>query len=653
MSVTEEIKSRLDIVEIVESYGVQLRKSGRNHTGFCPFHTNTRTPAFTVNAERQFWRCYGACAEGGDIFSFVMKKEGWEFKDALKHLAQRAGVQLPEYKPKSQKQQQSEDRLGELLTGAADYFHQLLLYAPEAEGARQYLRSRSLLRRSVTNFQLGYSLPSYDVLRTHFETQGYTQAELIEVGLLTVNEEKGTIYDRFRNRLMFPIWGKEGRVLGFGARTLDPDGVPKYLNSPQTPLFDKSSLLYGLHFAQRDIREARQAVVVEGYMDVIRAHEAGFRNVVAQMGTALTEPQLQLLKRVNQIVIALDADEAGIKATERGLQVAGVTLTRRDTQEVNGRLVAQARMRANIAVVSMPEGKDPDDIIREDAARWPMMLAEAQPIFKFVIDQALESIDHSTPEGKSAVLDRLVPVLNLADKEASRHHYASYIGRKLKVDEFIILRQMRSTVGKTARKQTYKARNQPVKQRVRPSQRLLARRKAPLDTRKLEAHYLQQSLLHPRLMTQVDLQLKRAYQPIVSKDDFTTTIDQAVWQHVRRRAVNIGAGNIVSVAEMCDSLDSVLSNRIQQLSTPADESASAEPAPLPEQLPHRLTQAVLGWRHDKARRELTEVKQLLEAAKQTGDANTSDLHLTKCLALTSEIHSIDRAKASLSTTGQR
>ena len=648
MSVTEEIKSRLDIVEIVESYGVQLRKSGRNYTGFCPFHSNTRTPAFTVNAERQFWRCYGACAEGGDVFAFVMKKEGWEFKEALKYLAQRAGVELPEYRPKPQDQQQKENRLGDLLVSAADYFHQLLLYAPEAESARQYIRKRNLLRRSVTTFQLGYSLAGYDALRTHFEGQGYTQDELIAVGLLTVNEEKGINYDRFRNRLMFPIWSKDGRVLGFGARTLDPDGVPKYLNSPQTSQFDKSALLYGLHFAQRDIREARQVVVVEGYMDVIRAHEAGFRNVVAQMGTALTEPQLTLLKRVKQIIIALDADEAGIKATERGLQVAGITLTRRDMQEVNGKLVAQARMRADIAVVTMPEGKDPDDIIHEDAARWPQLLNEARPIFEFVIDRALQGSDYSTPEGKSAVIDRLVPVLNLADKEEARHHYAAYIGRKLQIDERIILRQMRATVQKTARRQTFKAKNQPAKPKLRPSKRLLGRRIAPIDTSKLEEHYLQQSLLYPEVMTQVDRQLKHVQQPMVSQDDFSSTIDKAVWQHVRRRAVNFGSGNIVSVAEMCDSLDSVLSSRVQQLSPSTDETTN--PA---EQLPHRLTQSVLGWRYEKKRRNLDEVKQLLAEAKRLGDTNTSSLHAYKCLALTTEMNSINRAKATLSLSGQR
>ena len=256
MSVTEEIKSRLDIVDVVSEY-VQLRKSGRNYAGFCPFHNNTRTPAFYVSPEKQTWRCFGACAEGGDIFSFVMKKEGWEFKEALEHLAQRAGVKLERRKPK--RHDPGEDRLADLLDAAADYFHQLLLYAPQAEAARRYVEGRGLGEKTLAAFRIGFSLNSWDACRTHFNAQGYSDQELLEAGLLTENEEKQRKYDRFRNRLMFAIQDINGRVVGFGARTLEKDGIPKYLNSPQTTFFDKSKLLYGLDKAKRQIRDARQA----------------------------------------------------------------------------------------------------------------------------------------------------------------------------------------------------------------------------------------------------------------------------------------------------------------------------------------------------------------------------------------------------------
>ena len=287
MSVTDDIKSRLDIVDVISEY-VQLRKSGHSYSGFCPFHSNSRTPAFVVFPDSQTWRCFGACAEGGDVFGFLMKKEGLEFKEALHLLAERAGVTLEAITPERTEKTAAADRLTNLLAAATDYFHHLFLYAPEAELPRRYMTNRGITQKTLETFQIGFSLNRWDACRTHFQEQGYTHQELLEVGLLTINEEKGTTYDRFRNRLMFPIKDVSGRVVGFGARTLEKDGLPKYLNSPQTALFNKSHLLFGLDLAKRQIREARQAVIVEGYMDMIQAWQAGYNNVIAQMGTALT-----------------------------------------------------------------------------------------------------------------------------------------------------------------------------------------------------------------------------------------------------------------------------------------------------------------------------------------------------------------------------
>ncbi|HIP73589.1 MAG TPA: DNA primase, partial [Anaerolineae bacterium] len=320
MRVTDEIKSRLDIVDLI-SETVSLRRSGRSYAGFCPFHPNTRTPAFFVFPETQTWRCFGACAEGGDIFSFVMKQNGWDFKEALQNLAKRAGVELQPRKPVDKKKKAREEKLTALLSAASDYFHQLFLHAPQAAVAREYIQKRGLTEQTIEAFQIGFALHSWDACRSHFNGQGYTDEDLLAVGLLTENPDKGTRYDRFRNRLLIPIRDVDGRTVGFGARTLEKDGIPKYLNSPQTVLFDKSRLLFGLDMARRHIREARQAVIVEGYMDVLQAWQAGFRNVIAQMGTALTEAQLRQLKRYTKtFVLALDADAAGMKATLRSLQ---------------------------------------------------------------------------------------------------------------------------------------------------------------------------------------------------------------------------------------------------------------------------------------------------------------------------------------------
>lgn len=360
MTDTQEIKNRLDLVDVVQDYGVQLRKSGRNYAGFCPFHANTRTPAFYVFPESQTWRCFGACAEGGDVFSFVMKKNGWDFRETLVDLARRAGVTLEETRPKDAAREAIEDRQVALLDAASNYYHQLLLHAPQAEAARRYVSDRGLNDDTVNAFRLGFALDSWDAAKTHFTGQGYSEEELLAVGLLTEHEERHTRYDRFRGRFMIPIRDLDGRVVGFGARTLDPDGIPKYLNSPQTALFDKGHLIFNLDMARRHIRDAREVVLVEGYLDVMTAWQHGFRNVVAQMGTALTETQLRLLqKHSKRFVLALDPDAAGAKATLRSLQLARETLDRElDVRfDARGLVQLEGRLRADIRVVTLPEGK--------------------------------------------------------------------------------------------------------------------------------------------------------------------------------------------------------------------------------------------------------------------------------------------------------
>ncbi len=331
------------------------------------------------------------------------------------------------------------------MSAAADYFHQLLLYAPQGVVARKYVEDRELTEETLAHFQIGFALDSWDQCRTHFNAQGYTDDELLEIGLLTENPDKGTRYDRFRNRLMIPIRDGNGRVVGFGARTLEKDGIPKYLNSPQSPLFDKSNLLYGLDGAKRSIREARQAVIVEGYMDVIMAWQGGFRNVVAQMGTALTQDQLQHLKRyTKRFIMALDADAAGAKATLRSLQVARETLDR----EIDIRFDAQnlvryeSRLEADIRVVTMPEGKDPDNIIREDPTQWPLLLAKAKPVVEYVIGVLTQDLDMSDAKAKTAVAQQIIPLIEDITNPVERDHYWQQLAYILKTDERA-LRQLR------------------------------------------------------------------------------------------------------------------------------------------------------------------------------------------------------------------
>src|SRR5260221_10374288 len=325
MSVTDEIKARLDIVNFLSQY-IQLKKAGRNYTGLCPFHAE-KTPSFVVFPEAQNWRCFGACSEGGDIFNFVMKHDGLDFVSALKVLADTAGVELQERTPEQVKGDEHLDKMRGLLEETARFFHEQLMESAEAQPARTYVRKRGLKRETLVSFRIGYAPDNWQEALDHLKTLGYTEDEIVEAGVAIRNEERGRVYDRFRNRLVIPICDGRGQIIGFGARALDPDDNPKYLNSPQTPLFDKGATLFGLHMARRTIRESETAVIVEGYMDAIQAHQGGFRNVVAQMGTALPEPQLKQLSRyANRLILALDPDVAGIKATMRGLDVARQTL---------------------------------------------------------------------------------------------------------------------------------------------------------------------------------------------------------------------------------------------------------------------------------------------------------------------------------------
>jgi DNA primase len=442
MGVVDEIKERLDIVEVISSY-LPLQRSGRNFKALCPFHSE-KTPSFYVFPEGQRWHCFGACAEGGDVFSFVMKKEGWDFRTALEELARRAGVELRPATPAQVQEDEENRRLLAALAAAADYYAHLLRHAPEAEEARAYVARRGLNEETVTRFGLGFSLPGWDSTRTHLTAQGFTVAELVRAGLLVEKEEGGT-YDRFRGRLMIPIRDVRGRVIGFGARTLDPDGVPKYLNSPQTPLFDKGRTLYGLDLAREAIRQEDRVVIVEGYMDVLRAHQEGFRNVVAQMGTALTETQVRLLERyTRRFILALDPDAAGVQATLRDLEVARGALEREGEPVFNPRgLVGfEGRLGAEIRILSLPPGYDPDDLIGSDPARWAALVEGAATVVEFVFQRLLQQSDPQDAKERAQIVERMLPLLRDVANPVEREAYAQQIARTLHIEERTLLARL-------------------------------------------------------------------------------------------------------------------------------------------------------------------------------------------------------------------
>lgn len=436
MTTVDEIKNRIDILDLV-SDSVKLRRSGKNYLGFCPFHDNKRTPAFVVFPDSGTWRCFGQCNEGGDIFKYVMKKEGWDFAETLRYLAEKAGVELQPQTEEQKEQDEQYDRYRQLLEEALTFYQHQLLQTPEGKLALNYLLQRGVTRETIETFGLGFAPASWDITHQYFLGKGYSELDLVESGLVT-QREGGGVYDRFRNRLMFAIRDMGGKMSGFGARVLDPDDVPKYLNSPQTPLFDKGRLLYGLNLARKAIRAEDQVVIVEGYMDVIVPYQAGFMNTVSPMGTALTEDQMRLLKRfTRRIILALDADAAGEKATLRGLEVARQALDHSAEISFNprGLLRYEARLEADVRVTTIPEGMDPDEIVLRDPEEWRTIVQNAKPIVIHVMETLASQKDLDDPKVKREISTQVLPLIEDIPNAVERDAYRQRLARLLKVDE--------------------------------------------------------------------------------------------------------------------------------------------------------------------------------------------------------------------------
>jgi len=424
MSVIDDIKANVDIVDLINSMGVGLRRSGRSFVGFCPFHPNTRTPAFHVYPDTQSFYCFG-CHASGTVFDFVMRKQGLDFKGALELLAERAGIRL---EPKNDIQRQEDARRARLLeiNGVATrYFNYVLLNLSRGAPGREYITKRGINRDAIDAFQIGYSLDDWHHLFTYLhEKKGYSVEDIIAAGL-AIPGERGP-YDRFRNRIIFPIRNIRGEVIGFGGRALG-DAQPKYLNTPETPLFKKSEVLYGLDLARDAIRSTNQVIIVEGYVDVITAHQYGFRNVVAPLGTALSKAHINQLKRLtDQVYLALDADAAGQKATLRGLETIRTTTE----EEGEGRLVttAQGIVRlendVTIRIIRLPAGRDPDEVIAANPQLWKELVDNATPVMDFYLEAYTAGLDLHDPAQQRLALERIIPLLSELDGAAQRVYVA-------------------------------------------------------------------------------------------------------------------------------------------------------------------------------------------------------------------------------------
>lgn len=382
----EKIKEQNDIVDIV-SEKVRLKRSGKYYTGLCPFH-NEKSSSFTVTQDKQIYKCFG-CGEAGNVITFVMKTKNLPFYEAVKYLAERAHIPLDLGSGKKSKIAQKKEQLYEINTDAARFFFNNLY---KSKAAKEYFLRRGITESTIRKFGLGYSIDSWNSLLNHLKTKGYTQDIILDAGLILKNE-KGNVYDRFRNRVMFPVFDYKGKVTGFGGRVLD-DSKPKYLNSPETLVFQKGTNLYGLNFAIKNGLPEKYFIIVEGYMDCISLHQFGITNVVASLGTALTINQARLLKRyADKVIIAYDADLAGQKATIRGLEIlrnAGF----------------------DVRVLTVPEGKDPDEYIRSNGKEAFIKLIDlAQLLIDYRLSKAKEDIDFSNNEKLIEYGERVTEVL--------------------------------------------------------------------------------------------------------------------------------------------------------------------------------------------------------------------------------------------------
>jgi DNA primase len=443
MSVTDEIKARIDAVDFISRY-VPLQRAGRSFKACCPFHQE-RTPSFVVFPDTGSWRCFGACSTGGDIFSFLMQKENMDFRETLQFLAQETGVQLPEEADKDDSR--ARDLVYELNERAALFFRNQLHRGQEAQPARDYLQRRGIDAQVAAQFQLGFAPDSWEALRDHLVEAGYSPDALHRADLVKHHLERDSFYDSFRNRLIVPIHDRQGRVIGFGGRVLD-SSHPKYLNTAETALFHKSHVVYGLDRAYRAIRQADSVVIVEGYMDVIAAHQYGFENVVACLGTALTEEQLRQLHRYTEnFILALDADTAGQQATLRGLNQARQALKRKAKPVLGatGRMHVEHRLSANLRITTLPEDRDPDDIIRQSADAWQELVNTATPLVDYYFGIVAEQYDLDSARGKGEAVAELTPLIAELGDEAELQHYIQRLSRLVRIEERTIEQRVKAS----------------------------------------------------------------------------------------------------------------------------------------------------------------------------------------------------------------
>jgi DNA primase len=634
MSVIDEIKSKVDIVDLVSEAGVKLRHAGRNYTGFCPFHDNKHTPSFVVWPESGTWRCFGQCNEGGDVFKFVMKRENLDFKEALDKLAARAGVQVPTFSKQTPEEKDAHDQLRILLEDALIFYRSHLMANKEL---LNYLRQkRGLTDLSIETFGLGYAPNAWDSALTHFNKRGYSEQDLVEAGLISPRDSGG-FYDRFRNRIMIPIRDENGRMAGFGARIIDPNDVPKFLNSPETPIFSKGHLLYGLDRARKPIRTADQAVIVEGYLDVIALHQAGYENVVSPMGTALTEHQLRLLKRfTRRIVLALDPDTAGQKAVLRGLDAARQAMDREGELgfDARGLLREESRLQADLRVAAIPDGLDPDEIVARNKEEWARLMDNAKPIVTYVMETLAAGQNIIDPKVKNQIAAQVLPLIEDLPNALERDTYRQQLARMLRVDESAL-------TGTQA--QASRARRPRSPQSGQSAQKQVAEKPNPALTvstnNKVEAYIIAVLVKKPELLYRLDRLLQEYELLKLSVQDFEYTDHQMMFGLIRESVEQDKTEQHEFVVE---AVPASLQSLLQELDSQTGKFERME-----EKLLEELLRGVIKLRRVAAGENLNQLRYLQEEAQLVGDLRAAS-YQDLVLKHTRLLHHLDQAYRRLS-----
>ena len=433
-----DIKEKIDLVEYVLRH-VPLQKSGQNFKANCPFHQE-KTPSFYVFPDKQTWRCFGACADGGDVFNFVMKSQNLEFSDALSQLADETGIIL---RVRNVEETQKKETSKSINQASYEFFCECL-QSSSGSKALEYLANRDVDQDTIKSFGIGYSLSDNKSLIQKLRQIGYQDDDMITAGICRRNDD-GSMSEVFRGRLMIPIRIRNGDVVGFGARTLE-DRQPKYLNSPQTDIFDKSKILYGIDKSFQSIKKEGTIVIVEGYMDVIRAHKHGYTNVVASMGTALTRNQVEQIKvMADNVVMGLDSDAAGQQATLRNLDSAWKVFqmdklsVKRTTRDI-----FRASKNPVIKIALMPHGEDPDDVIRRSTAEWDSILENAKPMFLYLLESLGEMYGTETPNAKNQLVEALGPIIYSVSNPIEQDQYVESLRQYLNIRESTLLAALRN-----------------------------------------------------------------------------------------------------------------------------------------------------------------------------------------------------------------